>query len=492
MAFIGELKTRAADKIALVVYLIQCDTFHSSQTYELLLPISFRKHAKASVSINKPASGGNDSTSKSPSGKKSNVLTANLKLHRRLGAGLRSVVEAYASTPAGWRRRPNTRRIDIDFGSSQANTADGAKDVSNEEIHAKLRAAFALRESKEHEQRDLVNATLKAENAKLRRGWGLSQVTGAGGAGSTVGGAPGAATLAGVLPPLETVAIRKKRLDGIAKQLREKEKGAVDRVAWKKIARKAKSLVSGARLCSLCESGPSIASHRSFVKILNPESTAKAILAESQQSPPAETTGSGATVKSPDQSRQLKRKREEDQEQRKERERQRKIEEAKKREQVLQDRLAREEAEKRRAIEKEREEQERRERVVETPRDALHRLLEPIFTALWDMEFAALGNTNPFRMVIDSANCADMGVSDYCNIIKKPMNLTYIQTKVNNKSYETLQEFVEDVDLIAKNAMQYNFQTNNPYHVAAKTFRKKFRKLAKPLVQSLTQGMALK
>jgi len=242
----------------------------------------------------------------------------------------------------------------------------------------------------------------------------------------------------------------------------------VDRVAWKKIARKAKSL------------------------ILNPESTAKAILAESQQSPPAETTGSGATVKSPDQSRQLKRKREEDQEQRKERERQRKIEEAKKREQVLQDRLAREEAEKRRAIEKEREEQERRERVVETPRDALHRLLEPIFTALWDMEFAALGNTNPFRMVIDSANCADMGVSDYCNIIKKPMNLTYIQTKVNNKSYETLQEFVEDVDLIAKNAMQYNFQTNNPYHVAAKTFRKKFRKLAKPLVQSLTQGMALK
>ena len=72
------------------------------------------------------------------------------------------------------------------------------------------------------------------------------------------------------------------------------------------------------------------------------------------------------------------------------------------------------------------------------------------------------------------------------------MNLTFIQTKVNNKSYESLQEFLEDVDLIAKNAMQYNYQTDNPYHIAAKGFRKKFRKLAKPLVQSLTKGMATK
>jgi hypothetical protein len=83
-----------------------------------------------------------------------------------------------------------------------------------------------------------------------------------------------------------------------------------------------------------------------------------------------------------------------------------------------------------------------------------------------------------------------MGLPDYCTIIQKPMNLTYVQTKVNNKSYETLQEFLEDIDLIAKNAMQFNYQLDNPYHIAAKVFRKKFRKLAKPLVDSLTKGLS--
>lgn len=214
-------------------------------SYDALLPVSFRKHAKASATSNKTA----DKDGKQPS-KKSNLLTADVKLHRRLNANLRTIVETYASTPAGWRRRPNTRRIDVDFGSGgdAAEEGKGAAAAAARDdggIDAKLRAAFALRESKEHEQRDLVNATLKAENAKLRRGWGLSQVTGAGagGAGSAVGGAaPGA--VAGMLPPLEENSVRKKKLEGIVKQLREKEKGATDRAKWAKIAQKGKILVS--------------------------------------------------------------------------------------------------------------------------------------------------------------------------------------------------------------------------------------------------------
>ena len=129
---------------------------------------------------------------------------------------------------------------------------------------------------------------------------------------------------------------------------------------------------------------------------------------------------------------------------------------------------------------------------METPRDALHHLYKPIFTALWDMEFPALGNTNPFRMVIDASTCVAMGVSDYCDVIEKPMNLTFVKTKVDAKSYETLQEFLEDVDLIVKNGLKYNHHPTNPYHIAAKGFRKRFRKLAKPLVQSLTKGTAPK
>ena len=226
----------------------------------------------------------------------------------------------------------------------------------------------------------------------------------------------------------------------------------------------------------------------STVKILNPEPATKAIMAEYQISTNSnEVSNIDTPNKQADQNNEsTKRKRVLDPEE----ERQQQIEDAKKREKVLKERLRREEEELKRQLEKEREEKERRERALETPRDALHRLYEPIFTALWDMDFPALGGTNPFRMVIDKFNCAEMGVPDYCKIIEKPMNLTYIQTKVNNKSYETLQEFLEDVDLIVKNALKYNHQTDNPYHIAAKGFRKKFRKLAKPLVQSLTKGMA--
>jgi hypothetical protein len=36
--------------------------------------------------------------------------------------------------------------------------------------------------------------------------------------------------------------------------------------------------------------------------------------------------------------------------------------------------------------------------------------------------------------------------------IKRAMKVTYIQMKVNKKSYKTLLEFLEDVDLIIKNA----------------------------------------
>lgn len=224
------------------------------------------------------------------------------------------------------------------------------------------------------------------------------------------------------------------------------------------------------------------------MKILHPESTAKAILSEFQPPSPPHITSNAATPDPRSASLGGKRKRAVFVDP--ERDRLDQIEEARKREKVLRDRLEREDAENKRQMIKEREEAERRERALETPRDALKRLYEPIFTALWDMEFASLGNTNPFRMVIDKSTCADMGLHDYCDVIKKPMNLTYIQTKVNNKSYETLQEFLEDVDLIAKNALQYNVIPSDPYHIAAKEFRRKFRKMAKPLVQSLTKGMA--
>ena len=127
-------------------------------------------------------------------------------------------------------------------------------------------------------------------------------------------------------------------------------------------------------------------------------------------------------------------------------------------------------------------------RMAETPREATHRLYQPIFKTLWDMEFSNLGGTNPFRIVIDKDNCVAMGVPDYADIIKQPMNLTYIQEKVENKTYVTLQAFLDDVKLLINNALLYNSDPNNQYHVAAKKMKKKFKKMVTHVLQGIGQN----
>jgi hypothetical protein len=150
------------------------------------------------------------------------------------------------------------------------------------------------------------------------------------------------------------------------------------------------------------------------------------------------------------------------------------------------ERLLSEERE-REAYMREREEDLRRERSLETPQEALQRLYEPVFNALWDMEFSNLHppGINPFRIVIDANTCAAMGLHDYCDIIKNPMNLTFIREKVVNKQYITLQEFFEDVELMISNALLYNSDPNNEYHIAANVMKKKYIKLRKHVVEKL-------
>ena len=167
------------------------------------------------------------------------------------------------------------------------------------------------------------------------------------------------------------------------------------------------------------------------------------------------------------------------------RERQRTIEKARERERERELSRKKAEEEERTRIQKEKEEELRRQRLAETPQQALHRLYEPIFRSLWDMEFANLHGTNPFRLVIDKNNCADMGVPDYCDIITTPMNLTYIQEKVEAKSYESLELFFGDVELLISNALLYNSDPSNEFHIAAKELKRKYKKLAKKVVQML-------
>lgn len=152
---------------------------------------------------------------------------------------------------------------------------------------------------------------------------------------------------------------------------------------------------------------------------------------------------------------------------------------------------SREEARRRRDEEdrsRRQEEYDRRRRVgVESPRQALHKLYYPLFKKLWEMEFPSLGGSNPFRIVIDRDNCASIGAPDYFSVIQQPMNLTYIKQKVDDVEYETLAEFVKDVDLMINNALKYNSHPENPYHQAALEMRKTFRKLYKKLMEIIQQ-----
>jgi hypothetical protein len=155
------------------------------------------------------------------------------------------------------------------------------------------------------------------------------------------------------------------------------------------------------------------------------------------------------------------------------------------RRQHLQQQRARETARRLREEEDRREEGEQRARMRETPQLALQRVYQPIFQVLWDMEFDNLGGTNPFRIIIDRNTCAAMGAPDYFDVIKTPMNLTYIKDKVKDAQYETLHAFFADVELMLNNALLYNSDPNNNYHIAAKEMKRKYKKIAKKIVLGL-------
>ena len=103
------------------------------------------------------------------------------------------------------------------------------------------------------------------------------------------------------------------------------------------------------------------------------------------------------------------------------------------------------------------------------------------------MEFPTLLGTNPFRIVIDRDNCASIGAPDYFDIITTPMNLTYIQSRVNNGQYTTLQAFFADVDLMISNAIKYNSAPGNPYRLAAEEMKKLYDKMVKRVWQQIQQ-----
>jgi len=47
-------------------------------------------------------------------------------------------------------------------------------------------------------------------------------------------------------------------------------------------------------------------------------------------------------------------------------------------------------------------------------------------------------------------------VPDYVDIIKDPMDLSTMMTKIDLHKYQTVQQFQDDIELICCNALEYN------------------------------------
>ncbi|EYU27349.1 hypothetical protein MIMGU_mgv11b0209583mg, partial [Erythranthe guttata] len=96
-------------------------------------------------------------------------------------------------------------------------------------------------------------------------------------------------------------------------------------------------------------------------------------------------------------------------------------------------------------------------------------LLDNIGTAA-----APLPDKNALELILDKLQKKDVyGVyaepvdskelPDYYDLIKYPMDFATVRRKLQNGSYETLEQFEHDVFLICSNAMQYN-ERHTVYH----------------------------
>ena len=59
-------------------------------------------------------------------------------------------------------------------------------------------------------------------------------------------------------------------------------------------------------------------------------------------------------------------------------------------------------------------------------------------------------------MVIANCVLLKFQVPDYYEIIQNPMDLSSMMTKIDLHKYQTVQQFLKDIDLICSNALEYN------------------------------------
>jgi len=88
-------------------------------------------------------------------------------------------------------------------------------------------------------------------------------------------------------------------------------------------------------------------------------------------------------------------------------------------------------------------------------------------------------DAEPFR---EPVGWKELGLFDYPELIKKPMDLGLVKAKLEKDEYPTVHHAANDVRLVWKNCMQYNADGSDFYNLASalsKKFEERFKKLVK-------------
>lgn len=93
--------------------------------------------------------------------------------------------------------------------------------------------------------------------------------------------------------------------------------------------------------------------------------------------------------------------------------------------------------------------------------DELRQALMPTLERLYRQDPESL----PFRMPVDPQG---LGIPDYFDIVKKPMDLSTVKRKLDTGLYSDPWQYVDDVWLMFENAWLYNRKASKVYRYCTK------------------------
>ena len=100
--------------------------------------------------------------------------------------------------------------------------------------------------------------------------------------------------------------------------------------------------------------------------------------------------------------------------------------------------------------------------------DSWEKQAKKLMNSLWKVKDADL-----FHKPVDPI---ELGIPDYFNVIKNPMDFSTIKKKLNNNVYTNFKEFCDDINLTFNNCFTYNGETS-PVGLICSNVKNEFNKL---------------